>query len=177
MNEFTFSNSIKKSETDEWYSPNNVVDLIIPYLKNKNYTCIWCPFDTHQSNFVTQLQSNGFKVVYGHINQGNDFFDEYEPVNYDCIVSNPPFSKRQQIFEKLYALKKPFAMVMNFNGLFDSLKRHEMFKKNKIELLIPKGRMKFYREDLITKNSPNFQSVYVCNNLLDNQIVFDDSKF
>nr|DAK43963.1 MAG TPA: adenine-specific methyltransferase [Caudoviricetes sp.] len=41
----------------------------------------------------------------------------------DCIVSNPPFSKRDNIFLRLYELGLPFAMIMNNNGLFDSKAR------------------------------------------------------
>lgn len=65
-------------------------------------------------------------------------------------------------------------MIMNFNGLFDSKARYQLFKDNKFELLIPKGRIKFFDETMTVRNSPNFQSVYVCSNVLDKQIVFVD---
>ena len=72
----------------------------------------------------------------------------------------------------------PFALVMNFNGLFDSKKRAKFFRDNGVELLIPFGRMKFISKDLgIMVNSPNFQSIYVCNKLLDKQITFTDDVF
>lgn len=88
------------------------------------------------------------------------------------IVSNPPFSKRTAIFETLFNFNLPFAMIMNFNGLFDTKKRHELFKNNKFELLIPKGRMCFFDESMEAKDNPNFQSIYVCSGVLDNQIEF-----
>jgi hypothetical protein len=66
---------------------------------------------------------------------------------------------------------------MNFNGLFDSKKRVDTFKEHRVEMLVPKGRMKFYHRDKGELNSPNFQSIYVCNKLLDNQIVFDETNF
>ena len=66
---------------------------------------------------------------------------------------------------------------MNFNGLFDSKKRVDTFKEYRVEMLVPKGRMKFYHKDKGQLNSPNFQSIYVCNKLLDNQIVFDETNF
>lgn len=34
-----------------------------------------------------------------------------------------------------------------------------------------------YHRDKGLLNSPNFQSIYVCNRLLDNQIVFDETTF
>ena len=35
----------------------------------------------------------------------------------------------------------------------------------------------FYTQDGMTKNSPNFQSIYVCNKMLDRQIQFSKSEF
>jgi len=66
---------------------------------------------------------------------------------------------------------------MNFNGLFDSKKRSEIFRSHNVELLIPRGRMKFYHKDKGLLKSPNFQSIYVCNKLLEKQIVFDETTF
>lgn len=65
-------------------------------------------------------------------------------------------------------------MIMNFNGLFDAKVRFELFNSNKFELLIPKGRMCFFDESMKAKNNPNFQSIYVCSGILDNQIEFTD---
>lgn len=113
---------------------------------------------------------------YGHIETGQDFFSYSKPQG-DIVVSNPPFSKRDAIFETLFNWEIPFALVMNFNGLFDSKKRAKLFRNNGVELLIPYGRMKFVSKDRGILNSPNFQSVYVCNKLLDKQIVFTEDFF
>ena len=94
----------------------------------------------------------------------------------DCIVSNPPFSKRDAIFRRMYELGLPFALIMNNNGLFDSKARYELFKKNNFELLIPKGRMRFFDETMEVKNSPNFQSIYVCNGILTKTSEFVDME-
>lgn len=86
-------------------------------------------------------------------------------------LSNPPFSKRQEILEKLYYKRIPFALIMNFNGLFDSRKRFDLFRENNVELLVPSSRIHFFN-DSCNGNSPNFQSVYVCNGILEKQIEF-----
>lgn len=118
----------------------------------------------------------GYEVAYGHIETGQDFFDYREPQG-EIVVSNPPFSKRDAIFERLYELQVPFALVMNFNGLFDSRKRANLFRANRVELLVPRGRMRFIHKDRGQLNAPNFQSVYVCNGVLDKQITFSDCEF
>ena len=74
----------------------------------------------------------------------------------------------------MYELDLPFALIMNSNGLFDSKSRFELFRNNNFELLITKGRMKFFDESMTVRNNPNFQSIYVCNKILPNKIEFTD---
>ena len=166
-----FSLQIKQSNTDEWYTLPEDVEIIVPYLKEHGYVKILCPFDKKESAFVRVLQKHGFEVTYSHIETGTDFFDIDNLTEYDAIVSNPPFSKRQRILEKIYEQDVPFALIMNFNGLFDSEKRWSLFKNNNFELLVPLGRMHFFNNEC-KGNSPNFQSVYVCNRILPKQIIF-----
>lgn len=167
----SFSQDIKQSNTDEWYTPRDCVELIVPFLVEKNMHKILCPFDTADSNYVKVLTERGFDVTYGHISDGQDFFTIDNLRDYDAVVSNPPFSKRESILERLFTSRVPFAMILNFNGLFDSAKRWKLFRDNRFELLIPNGRMHFYNEECVS-NSPNFQSVYVCSGITDKQIEF-----
>ena len=166
-----FSQQIKQSNTDEWYTPPEAVSIIVPYLRAKGYHKILCPFDMEHSEFVRVLSENGFNVSYSHIATGTDFFDRMDLREFDAIVSNPPFSKRQKILERLFESGVPFAMIMNFNGLFDSKSRWRLFKDNRFELLVPLGRIHFFNEDC-DGNSPNFQSIYVCHGMSDRQIEF-----
>lgn len=170
-----FSQQIKTSNTDEWYTTKESVEIIVPFLVKNGFQKILCPFDKSESNFVKILVDKGFDVTYSHIETGTDFFEIENFREYDAVVSNPPFSKRQKILEKLFEENIPFAMILNFNGLFDSKKRFDLFKNNKFELLVPKGRMHFFNSDT-EGNSPNFQSVYVCSGILDKQIVFVEEQ-
>lgn len=166
-----FSTQIKQSNTDEWYTTKESVSLIVPYLIGGGYKKILCPFDKSSSNFVKVLSDRGFDVTFSHIETGTDFFNITDLKCYDAIVSNPPFSKRQRILERLFRSGVPFAMIMNFNGLFDSKARWELFRDNPFELLIPCGRMHFFNEEC-EGNSPNFQSIYVCRGMCKRQIEF-----
>ena len=69
-----FSQQIKKSNTDEWYTNRDSVEMIIPYLRDNGYHKILCPFDKEKSNFVKVLREHGFEVTYSHIDTGTDFF-------------------------------------------------------------------------------------------------------
>ena len=161
---------------DEYYSPQNVVDMIVPYVLRGGYKTIWCPFDTEDSLYVKTFQKLGYEVNYGHIDTGQDFFSYTEPQG-DIVVSNPPFSNKDNVFKHLYDLDIPFAIVMGANSLFDSRTRFKLFRENGIQILVPQGRMKFVHKELGLMKSPAFQSVYVCSRVLDSQIVFSDSVF
>lgn len=85
-------------------------------LEKEGYKTVWCPFDKADSKFVMTFKEKGFDVNYGHIETGQDFFEYQEPQG-DIVVSNPPFSKRDKIFQRLYEWDIPFALIINFNGL------------------------------------------------------------
>lgn len=169
----SFSQQLKQTpKTDEWYTPEIAVQIIVPYLIARNFNKILCPFDKPESWFVKTLTENGFDVTYSHIDTGIDFFRIENLNDYDAIVSNPPYSRRQEVLERLFEAKVPFAMIMNMNGLFDNRKRWEMFRDNEFELLVPMGRIHFFNNDC-DGSSPQFQSVYVCSGILPEQIILD----
>lgn len=164
----SFSETIKrKGNTDEWYTPRHAVEMILPYVKGK----VWCPFDTDNSNFPIVFRENNIECENTHISTGKDFF-EYEPSEYDCIVSNPPYSKRNEILDRLYSFNKPFAMLLNMNGIFDASFRFELCKSKGVQLFIPHGRTRFIKRDGTTAQPP-FLAIYVCHDLLPRQIVFE----
>jgi len=164
----------KKAEKDEWFTPKEAIYPILRYLKKNSI--IWCPFDTKESNFVKILEAERHIVHATHICNGEDFFNCKIPSECEYIISNPPYSKRNKILKRLFELGKPFAMLMNTNGLFDSDLRWNLFKKNNFTLIYLKGRVNYmekYGEK--QKSSPPFQSAYICSWLSDNQIIFGDN--
>ena len=161
------------NQNDEFYTPLYAIKPLLKYLKK--YKTIWCPFDTEESLFVKKLTKAGHKVIYTHILNGQDFF-EYEPKNYDCIVSNPPYSLKSEVFERLFLLKKPFAMLVGVVGIFESQKRFNMFKNNDFEIMYFNKRISYFRDykDKKPLLNPPFSSVYITKNILPKQIVFEE---
>ena len=162
----------RKGKSDEWFTPNDAIFPILKYIKPNSI--IWCPFDIAESNFVKIFEGKGYKVICSHIDEGGDFF-KYEPEHYDIIISNPPYSLRNDILKRLFDLEKPFAMLMNTNGLFDSKVRWDLFKNNNFTLMYLSGRVNYMKEyGLVEKSSPPFQSAYICSRLSDKQIIFEE---
>lgn len=158
----------QNAKTDEWYTPYYAVEPIVPYLEPR--AKIWCPFDLPESNYVRCLLDNGFNVVHSHIDEGKDFFLEEVP-ECDYIISNPPYSKTDLVLERLMEIDKPFAILLNTSGLFDSKKRFELLSENPIEILYLYPRIAFFNpENESIYMNPPFQSSYVCRGLLPTQI-------
>lgn len=164
---------VASSGNDEFYTPRYAILPIIPYLKNRGYTNIWCPFDTEESLFVSVLQEHEFNVTYSHLAIGQDFFTQ-DSVDCDCIVSNPPYSKKGEVLENLFNRNIPFAMLVGVVGLFESKKRFDMFKDNNFEILYFNKRISYFKSYSDSKPSlnPPFSSVYITKDVLDHRIEF-----
>lgn len=163
------------SGNDEFYTPEYAILPILKYIKPNSI--IWCPFDTEQSNFVKIFEQAGHTVIPTHIGIGLDFFDILnEPSNYDYIISNPPYSLKFEVFEKLFELKKPFAMLVGVVGLFESKKRFSLFKNNDFEVMYFNKRISYFKDYSEQKPSlnPPFSSVYLSSGILPKQIVFEE---
>ena len=165
----------KKGLTDEWFTPIRAVEPILKHIPANKI--VWCPFDTEESNFVKLLQEKGYTVEFSHIkNKDKDFFN-YEPFEWDIIVSNPPYSIRNEILKRAFAFKKPFALLMNTNGLFDSQARWDLFNENDFSLFYLKGRVNYMKEyGKIEKSSPPFQSAYITSGIFNEKIVFEGKQ-
>src|SRR5690625_2341140 len=106
--------NVANSGNDEYYTPAYAVYPIITYLKPG--AIVWCPFDTDESYFVKVLRAEGFTVIPTHLDSGDDFFNTN--VECDYIISNPPYTLKVEVLERLFELGKPFAMLMGVVGLF-----------------------------------------------------------
>ena len=97
------------------------------------------------------------------------------PPHCDYIISNPPYSLKGEVLEKLFELKKPFAMLVGVVGLFESQKRFNMFKDNDFEIMYLNKRVSYFKDYSEQKPSlnPPFSSVYICKGMLPKQIIFE----
>lgn len=159
------------SKNDEFYTPKYAVLPILQYLKEDSV--VWCPFDDERSQFVVQLREAGHTVIATHLWQGVDFFTTTCP-ECDYIISNPPYSLKNEVFTRLFDLGKPFAMLVGIVGLFESRKRVGLFSSHDFEVLYLAKRVSYFRDYGDTKPAlnPPFQSAYVTRGVLPKQILF-----
>lgn len=169
-------------KNDECYTLRYGVLPILKYLnsrfENKKIT-IWCPFDKEDSEFVKVFRENNFKVIASHIGNGQDFY-RYEPKEqYDVIISNPPFTNKRGIFERVLSFNKPFALLFSLVWLNDAAPKQIFMSANKkMQILMFDKRMCFKNNGKIEK-TPSFSSGYLCYDFLPEQIcldILDDSE-
>lgn len=160
------------NKNDEFYTPRYAVKPLLKYV-NKNMK-VWCPFDTHRSLIVDELKNHGNEVVYTHLEMGCDFFKTN--VQCDVIISNPPYSLKGEVFERLFSLQKPFAMLVGVVGIFESQHRFDMFKNNTFEIMYMNRRISYFKnyDDEKPSLNPPFSSVWICSNLLPQKIIFEE---
>ena len=154
---------------DECYTPDYGVKPILKYIPKD--AIVWCPFDTEESEFVKQIDKTNL-VIYSHISMGKDFFD-YEPVEWDIIISNPPFTNKRKYFERSLSFNKPLALIMTNTWLNDSAPK-QLFKDKDLQLLMFDKRMKFISPDGRDNDKITFSSSYYCYNILPKQIVMEE---
>ena len=161
----------KTSAGDEVFTPFYAVDPLLKYISKDKV--IWCPFDGVWSAFYQTFKNNGYRVLRSDIESGRDFL-KYEPdSHYDIIVSNPPFSKKDKILNRLDELGKPFAVLLPVASL-QGIRRYEIFKKG-IQLLVFDARIDYHTNfnfDTYTKGN-HFGSAYFCRNILPRDLMFE----
>ena len=161
--------------SDEVYTPAYAVKPILKYIDkgNKPQYTIWCPFDTEKSEYVKLIREEGYKVIASHIDEGKNFF-YYEPEEkYDFIISNPPFSLKDDILKRLYELHKPYAILLPIPAL-QGQKRFPYIKD--CEALIFDKRINYYTDASRTtvQKGVSFGSFYLCKDFLPRDLIFEE---
>ena len=110
-----------------YYTPSFAIDYVYDFIKP--FTRVWEPC-CGQGHITRYLEERGPEVLATDITQGDEFdFYTYAPPpdSYDIIVTNPPFQKKSQTFQRLFELGKPFAILMP-TGSLDSVIVRRMLK-------------------------------------------------
>lgn len=157
--------------SDEVYTPAYAVKPLLEFIEQNQI--IWCPFDDENSEFVKLFQENGNKVIKSHIDENKNFF-YYEPEeNYDIIISNPPFSLKDDVIKRLYELNKPYAILLPIPSL-QGQKRFPYMKN--CQALIFDKRINYYTtaERKEVQKGVSFGSFYLCKDFLPKDLIFKE---
>src|SRR5690625_128261 len=161
------------SGNDEFYTPYYAIKPILKYIEPNS--TIWCPFDTEDSLYVKAFINEGQGVIFTQLSNGEYFF-EIEGPDCDYIISNLPYSLKGEVLERLFEIGNPFAMLLGVLGLCESQARFEMFRDNDFEIMYMNRRVDYFKsfDEIKPSKNPPFSSVYICKDVLPQQIVFEE---
>lgn len=162
----------KNKESDEQYTPFYAVEPIVKYIPKKMK--IWLPFDKEWSAFNQVLKANGYDTICSHIDDGKDFF-KYEPKEWDIIISNPPFSMKDEVIKRVYELGKPFCLLLPLTTL-QGKERFKYFKQG-LQLLSFNIRISFHNENSmkeVVKGTPFASAYFIGGGLLPHDLVLEE---
>ncbi len=144
---------------DDYMTPKSAWEAINQYIPKDKI--IWEAFYGNGSS-KEYLDALGCKEV---IHEEIDFFENDRG---EIIISNPPFTKKKEVFTRLKELGKPFIMICPSSMIMTQYMRR-LFREgdNPLQIIIPRKRIQF--EKLIDGERPvdykskcNFDCFYYC---------------
>lgn len=158
-------NYMQKEKNDELYTPREAILPILKYLdKNKIY---WECTDFGESNITKVLRENGFKVINTSKVELDFLIDD--PLDCDVIITNPPYSIKDEFIKRCYEIGKPFMLLLPLTAL-EGKERNRLYKQYGIELIILNKRINFMKE----KNNVWFNTSWFCRGVTDKQLNFEE---
>lgn len=133
------------SRDDEWMTPMVYWNMIKEYIPTS--LTLWEPFPGNGQS-TKDLRSLGYKVVNG------DFFTS---VQADIVVTNPPYSMKKKILQRLETLKINYVLLLPAKYMFT---QQWMATKNTSVAVCPK-RFGFMKNGVVKKNLP-FTCAFFC---------------
>lgn len=161
----------KQTNKDHVATPRWVVEDIYNIVHIDRFKKIWFPFNNYDSEFKLKADELKLKYKATHIfdDKHEDFFTTEPPINCDLLISNPPFSKQNEIIKRSFELiennrVKALCLLLPLSTL-ETESRAEMWEKyiDKLSILIFKKRIKF----LNCRTSFNKACCWICYNIPD----------
>lgn len=132
-------NFMQNGANDEIYTPEYAMQPLLKYLP-KNIT-IWECTDFGQSNITKVLRKYGYKVISTH-KENFDFLKDEANFEFDMIITNPPYSLKDEFITKCYSYNKPFALLLPLTAL-EGKNRNKLWQKNGISIIVLDQRINF----------------------------------
>jgi len=159
-------NYIKQGPNDELYTPRYAVLPLIKYIPKDKI--IWECTDFGESEITKTFNEFGYNVVASY-KDNLDFLNDKPKFQFDIIVTNPPYSKKNEFLERAYELGKPFAFLLPLTTL-EGRFRGRLFREYGVEVLILDKRINFLKQ----KKNIWFNTSWFCWKLLPKQLIFEE---
>lgn len=163
---------------DEIYTPSYAVPKLYKHMKKDKELIIWECAETPKKNgkIGTFFEKKNAKVIRTCIHEGADFLSTELPLGTTHIITNPPFSMKNDFLKRCFEFTKQgveFALLLPLAAL-ETKERTELYKNYGFSVLMFDTRVEFEGSN----GSPPFASIWLCSpNFFGaekaNQIIFD----
>lgn len=158
----------RTGSSDIFQTPKYALKPLIKYIP-KNFIIWECACGN--GNITQVLKDEGFKVIATDLKHGENFLT-WQPDEFDCLVTNPPYSIKDEFLKRAYLLRKPFAFLLPITALEGRI-RQGLYKEYGIEIILMNSRINFETPSGIGTGSW-FASAWFTNGLdLGNQLTFE----
>ena len=154
---------MRQGSRDDFQTPQEAIEILLPYL-NKHWVIWECACG--KGNLCEAFNKHKFNLIATDVLQGVNFLEYPQRMNFDfdCIVTNPPYSLKDQFLRKCFEIGKPFALLMPLTAL-EGKTRNSIYRENGgIQLIIPDKRFQFETPDGKGQGAW-FATVWYCGNM------------
>ena len=124
---------------DRCQTPPYALEPLLPYLNKA--LIVWEPAAGERLLAGALWDAGVGRVEESDILDGRNFFD-YEPSEWDCLVTNPPYSIKYDWLKRCYALGKPFALLLPVETL-GAKTAQELFRLHGVQAIFMDKRINF----------------------------------
>lgn len=156
---------------DEIWTPRYAVDPLLEVIDVKGKV-VWEPTASNSLNGIVQGVGEEKGLIFTtSLKQDFDFLAHAPPIDkYDMIITNPPYSKKNQFIRRCFEIGKPFALLLPITAL-ETPFRNSLFAEYGLQLLVLDKRINF------TGGSGSwFNASWFCWNLLPQDLMFGKLK-
>ena len=153
-------------KNDELYTPDYAIEPLLKYLPKDKI--IWECTDFGSSNITKLLKQHDYKVISTH-KDNFDFLTDIPNFDFDIIITNPPYSLKNEFLKKCYEYDKPFCLLLPLTSL-EGIERGKMFREKGINVLVLDKRCDF----MDNKKSNWFNTSWFCYKVLPKQLIFEE---
>jgi len=131
--------------SDIFQTPKWPIDAILEYIPKK-----WTVLEPAcgRGHMVRHMERQGYDVIASDIDTGVDFlnpdtlFVQYDTRPFDCIVTNPPYSIKDEWLTRCYEIGKPFALLLPITAI-EGKTRHDLYRRFGVDILLLPTRVNY----------------------------------